>query len=854
MTSTISAAGSQSCRSTFSSPRLTVARKAAIRLLSISCLMSLGFLPVVLKPKPALAAEAIKVSYGPLEFSLSIDSLETFAETGELTKEFEFFAQFLDEQSLVDLRRFLQRRFDVNPIVVSQLSYSSIGEQILQSLGDVIQTEGRLNGFYALRSALLLAATDPEGLSVINIIRRFPTDSIRVSANQLFALEEQFSTLTDYQNAAVRAVTQNAQTEGLAESPADFSQRPDLRQPGDFQVTQRHLMLNRDRQSLTGERITRQFTVDVYLPEGLSQPAPVIVVSHGLGSSPNAFAYLGEHLASHGFVAVIPQHIGSDSQRREAVLEGLLSAPVNPVEFLDRPLDISHTLDELDRLSQIDETFAGRMNLQQVGAIGHSFGGYTALALGGATLNHDRLSQTCTNGLTLNASPFLQCLAERLPDLVYPLQDSRVKATIAISPLDSYVFGPEGMSKIEIPTMIIGGSQDYVASVVQEQIHPFLWLTTPEKYLALMIPSGHTFADNTDGGEDPLPDTVSMFLSGPDPSLAREHMEALSLAFMQVYLGDRPDYQAYLGADYARFISQDPIQLDFIRSLTAEQLEQAYGKTPPLPIVPELALVPTPQRSSSILNEIAETGVLKAGIRQDAAPFGYVNETGQWTGFCVDLLDSLTTQLQQQLGTPVQLEIIAQSTVENRFALVRSRTVNVECGPNTIQNGIPGITFSTPFFLTGTQFLVGTDIQAPINPLGDLTGTRIGVLAETTTEQFLQQRYPDAGAIEFAGVNGRAEGVQAAIQGEIDAFASDGILLVAEAIRQNIPSTAYTLLPSGPLSCDPYGMILPADDREWQDAVNTFIASPDARRVWDQWFSAELYPYIFLSLDFCANQ
>ena len=837
---------------------------------SACCLATLGLVPIVFQPQRVLGAEQVEVTYGLLEFPIAIEDLETFAETGNITGGLKLYARFLDDQQEANFRQFLQQRYEVSPVVIAQVMYSPVGEEILQNLGQIIQTDAGVDGFYALRSALILAAADPKGFSMINVIRFFPSANIRIQGGELLALQRQFTTLVGYRDAAIEAVRRESQRE-IADMPIDRSkqfdsqapdpeqpdpEQPDLEQPGPFQVTRQTLGLNRDRETLDGTRIERRFAVDLYLPEGLAQPAPVVVISHGLGSSPAGFTYLGEHLASHGFAVVAVQHLCSDATRQEALLSGILSSNVNPVDFIDRPLDITYTLDQLESFSQSDPTLAGRMNLQQVGVIGHSFGGYTALALAGADLNVERIQQDCTTQLNtnFNAAPILQCLADRLPNLNYPLQDARVKAVFAISPIDSIVLGPESLRQIQVPTLIMGGSQDYVASVVQEQIHPFVWLTAPEKYLVLSIPSGHTYADATeDEAAIQFPDSLNDLLSGPAPELARQYIKALSLAFMQTHLADQSDYQTYLTADYAQSISQWPLQLTLIRSLTPEQLEQAYGRTPPIPIVPPLATEPIPQRNQLVLAEIATTGVLRVGIRQDAAPFGSVDANGQTTGFCVDAMNELATELKQQLDRPIRMEITAQSTVENRFEIVRNETVHIECGPNTIQQGLNGVTFSTPFFVTGTHLLVRTEDQSQINPFTTLNDMRIGVLEDTTTEAFVRDRYPDADITAFAGTTGRAEGIQSVLSGNIDAFAGDGILSIAAAQQQNLPATSYTLVPDRPLTCDPYGMVLPANDRQWQETVNDFIASPAFKQLWETQFSTTLASYIFLNLDFCAS-
>jgi hypothetical protein len=76
-----------------------------------SCLvLSLPSLLTVLKPRPALSAEKLYVAYGPLDLSLSVDSLETFAKSGKIDDEFKFYARFINKGTLAQLRQLLQQR------------------------------------------------------------------------------------------------------------------------------------------------------------------------------------------------------------------------------------------------------------------------------------------------------------------------------------------------------------------------------------------------------------------------------------------------------------------------------------------------------------------------------------------------------------------------------------------------------------------------------------------------------------------------------------------------------------------------------------------------------------------------
>jgi hypothetical protein len=71
--------------------------------------------------------------------------------------------------------------------------------------------------------------------------------------------------------------------------------------------------------------------------------------------------------------------------------------------------------------------------------------------------------------------------------------------------------------------------------------------------------------------------------------------------------------------------------------------------------------------------------------------------------------------------------------------------------------------------------------------------------------------------------------------------------------QKKLAGNPFTLVPEQPLTCDAYGLILPAGDRLWENTVNQIIGSNEARAVWDKWFKT-LYPYIYLNIDYCADR
>lgn len=559
-------------------------KQMATNLILIS--FSLGL--ITINSKPALGAEKIRFNFLSLNFSLSIDSLELYAKEGIIDKELQFYASFLDDKALEQLRVVLSKRIDVDPIIVYRLSRSPMVTDLLRGLGEVVSTHLGYNGFYPVRGALVGAALDQEGegLTLINVMRKFPTEDLWIDTEKLFQLRDELTTLMAYRDAAVEAIALAATRESLTGVKVNSTQL-DLQKSGNFKVRKETMVLpGRRRTSPLGLGKTGSFEVRLYIPEGLKEPAPIMMLSHGFASNPLSLAYLGEHLASHGIVVAAPEHIGSNANYELALLQGERTNPLKKVEFIERPLDIKYVLDELEKLAKNDSQWQDKLNLDAIGVIGHSFGGYTALALAGAPLNQANLRRVCTETkITLNISLILQCRAKDLPPFAYGLQDARIKGVIAINPVTGTVLGQRGLSKIQVPVLMIAGSEDIVASVVPEQIHPFIWLTSPIKYLALMVPGSHF--SNTDGSSDTSQPTLLENITGVSSPLGKPNVKALSLAFVKAHISNQSEYLSYLSANYAQSISTDSFKLHLIKSLTPQELEQAFGDVPPLPIFPD---------------------------------------------------------------------------------------------------------------------------------------------------------------------------------------------------------------------------------------------------------------------------
>jgi hypothetical protein len=154
-------------------------------LLGISC----SFLSVIINTSKANAADKIRLIYGPFNCSLSVESLKTYAETGEITPEFQPYTKFLNQQSLLQLRHWLQKDFERDVIGIRDYTHSPQGEELLQEIGNVVTTHSERNGFYALRSALIQAAANTEDWTILDVIQQFPNEHMQINTQELFKLK-----------------------------------------------------------------------------------------------------------------------------------------------------------------------------------------------------------------------------------------------------------------------------------------------------------------------------------------------------------------------------------------------------------------------------------------------------------------------------------------------------------------------------------------------------------------------------------------------------------------------------------------------------------------------------------------
>lgn len=540
--------------------------------------LTLGATAAVAIAMPLKAAEKIYFFYSPFIDSLRVNSLETFAKSGTIERDLAFYLNLagVNEEQKVEFRQALLKRQQVNPVQLWRFFNTPTGEKILEKMGNLVAIQGGRNGKYFLRGALITAAFDEQnGLTLLNVLRHLATN-VQINVKEVFQVADYISTLADGTTAIVDEMERLSEAEAKPETPVDFSQLPELRQPGNYGVapmqTWELTARNRNPQ--------RTFKVLVFRPQRWRPgKTPVVIISHGLSSNPEDFASRAKQLASYGYLVALPEHIGSNSQYLQELLEGYQREIYSANEFIERPLDVSDVIDELERRNQ--EEFQGRLNLQRVGVIGHSFGGYTALALAGAKIDFDNLAKMCKRQIWgPNLSLLLQCRALELNRQNYDFRDERVKAILAMNPVNSVIFGPQGLAPVEIPVFLGAGSNDPAAPVAIEQVRGFVWLNPLDKYLALVVGQAHVNFTKLDASTKALIDSLPD-LTLPDQSVIDRYANALTVAFNEVYIAQNQEYLPYLTSAYAEYISRLENPLYFVNSSAEVPLSELFNELRP---------------------------------------------------------------------------------------------------------------------------------------------------------------------------------------------------------------------------------------------------------------------------------
>lgn len=200
------------------------------------------------------------------------------------------------------------------------------------------------------------------------------------------------------------------------------------------------------------------FTLDVAVGGKPSDKVKaLILLSHGISGSELGHSALAQALARGGYLVAALRHPGDNWQDRSLIEK-------SPERYFDeRPRQASRVIDAI----LADPAWRGRIASDsqgpRVAALGHSAGGYTVLALGGARADLSRLRKHC---LGEAAEDPIFCGIGRSGGEMPPSaeatsspEDDRVRAIVAMAPVGAPLTA-ESLAAVRAATMIYEAELD----------------------------------------------------------------------------------------------------------------------------------------------------------------------------------------------------------------------------------------------------------------------------------------------------------------------------------------------------------------------------------------------------------
>ncbi len=148
----------------------------------------------LLPATPAMAADRLVFSFGPLGRSIAIEDLRTLAETGEAASDIRWYLN-LANVTPEQFQQTLNQQISLKQQLVDRVGYSLPGEFVLDQIGNTIHTRSRQANIQAIRGALLLSTREDNKISLLEFLENYPTPSIHVDGVSLLRFSRDVSRL-----------------------------------------------------------------------------------------------------------------------------------------------------------------------------------------------------------------------------------------------------------------------------------------------------------------------------------------------------------------------------------------------------------------------------------------------------------------------------------------------------------------------------------------------------------------------------------------------------------------------------------------------------------------------------------
>jgi ABC-type amino acid transport substrate-binding protein len=237
------------------------------------------------------------------------------------------------------------------------------------------------------------------------------------------------------------------------------------------------------------------------------------------------------------------------------------------------------------------------------------------------------------------------------------------------------------------------------------------------------------------------------------------------------------------------------------------------------------------------LDKVKRTGTISLGHREASIPFSYLGDNGRPAGYSVELCQRVAEAVKRQLGlADLQVKWV-QVTPGNRVEKLVAGEIDLECGSttNTLSRQ-EQVSFSLLTFADGGSLLM--KIDSGLDSLADMGGRKIGVVPGTTTERNLAEALARGNVkAETVKLKDHAEGLVAVMEGKVDAYASDRVILVGLVLGSGNQKSLR--LSRELYSYEPYALMMRKGDPAFRLAVDRELArlyrSEEIYAIYDRW-------------------
>ncbi len=249
------------------------------------------------------------------------------------------------------------------------------------------------------------------------------------------------------------------------------------------------------------------------------------------------------------------------------------------------------------------------------------------------------------------------------------------------------------------------------------------------------------------------------------------------------------------------------------------------------------------------LKKINDSGEIRIGYRENSPPFAFLDAQRKPLGYSLDLCEIVVEEIAAELGKDLRV-IRRPVTPENRFALVTSGEVDLECGSTT--NNLERrktMAFSPTMFVTGTKLLVRRG--SGILNFRDLAGKTVvltrGTVHETAIPKLAQRQNI---AIKFVFGSDHGESFQLLATGKADAFANDDVQLYGMVAEKK--AAADFRVVGDFLTYADYALMFRKNDPDFAEVVerafHKLSGSREIVAIYERWFLKPLPSGLRLNL------